>query len=85
MAIPGSMADVSAEWIEECIGRGKLKNINLVPMGEGVGMMSSMSVILMPGRYSIVSTLSVVNWGYVLGALMFANLGLSKFVLLFQQ
>lgn len=45
MAIPGSMADVSAEWVEECIGRGKLKNINLVPMGEGVGMMSSMSVI----------------------------------------
>ena len=45
MAIPASMANVSAEWVEECIGRGKLKNINLVPMGEGVGMMSSMSII----------------------------------------
>ena len=45
MAIPGSMANVSAEWVEECIGRGKLNNINLVPMGEGVGMMSSMSII----------------------------------------
>ena len=45
MAIPASMANVSAEWVEECIGRGKLNNINLVPMGEGVGMMSSMSII----------------------------------------
>jgi len=45
MAIPGSMANVSSEWVEECIGRGKLNNINLVPMGEGVGMMSSMSII----------------------------------------
>ena len=45
MAIPASMANVSAEWVEECIGRGKLKNINLVPIGEGVGMMSSMSII----------------------------------------
>jgi len=45
MTIPGSMADVSPQWVEECVGSGKLKNINLVPMGEGVGMMSSMSII----------------------------------------
>ena len=45
MIIPGSMAEVSPQWVEECVGRGKLKNINLVPMGEGVGMMSSMSII----------------------------------------
>jgi len=45
MTIPESMADVSAEWIEECVGSGKLNGIKLVPMGEGVGMMSSMSVI----------------------------------------
>jgi hypothetical protein len=45
MTIPGSMGEVSPEWLEECIGRGKLKKINLVPMGEGVGMMSTMSVI----------------------------------------
>lgn len=45
MTIPGSMAEVSPQWVEECVGRGKLKNINLVPMGEGVGMMSSMSII----------------------------------------
>jgi len=42
----------------------------------------SVSVILMPGQYSIHSTLSVVYSGYVKGALMLANLGLSKFVLL---
>ena len=45
MTIPESMADVSPQWVEECVGWGKLKNINLVPMGEGVGMMSSMSII----------------------------------------
>ena len=45
MTIPESMADVSPQWIEECVGWGKLKNINLVPMGEGVGMMSTMSII----------------------------------------
>lgn len=45
MTIPGSMAEVSSEWIEECVGKGKLKKIRLVPMGEGVGMMSSMSVV----------------------------------------
>ena len=45
MTIPGSMAEVSPQWIEQCVGRGKLKKINLVPMPEGVGMMSSMSVI----------------------------------------
>ena len=45
MTIPETMADVSPQWVEECVGWGKLKNINLVPMGEGVGMMSSMSII----------------------------------------
>ena len=45
MTIPGSMTEVSPEWIEEGVGRGKLKNIDLIPMGEGVGMMSSMSVL----------------------------------------
>ncbi|MBT3624187.1 MAG: phosphotransferase [Gammaproteobacteria bacterium] len=45
MTIPGSMTDVSPQWVEECVGRGKLKNISLAPIGEGVGMMSSMSII----------------------------------------
>jgi hypothetical protein len=45
MTIPGSMAEVSPKWVEECLSRGKIKNINLIPMGEGVGMMSSMSTI----------------------------------------
>jgi hypothetical protein len=39
------MEEVSLEWIEECVGSGNLNSINLIPMGEGVGMMSSMSVI----------------------------------------
>ena len=45
MTIPGSMAEVSPAWLEAGVGRGKLNNIELIPMGEGVGMMSSMSVV----------------------------------------
>lgn len=43
--IPKNMDEVTTEWIASCLGQGKLNSIELEPMAEGVGMMSSMSII----------------------------------------
>ena len=36
MTIPETMADVSPQWVEECVGWGKLKNINLSQWVKGL-------------------------------------------------
>lgn len=47
--IPKNLSEVTLDWVadnlQEHAGASTLKNIELEPMGEGVGMMSAMSVI----------------------------------------
>ncbi len=43
-SIPASLNDVTTDWIADCLGAAPT-NVELEPMGEGVGMMSNMAII----------------------------------------